>query len=77
MNDYGGYMSIGYDSAKVPAPATAPVVTSSFLGPIGRVTVDVDGTRVVAQVTGSSRASLSPGTPVTVTPHPVPVALAD
>ena len=59
-----------------PDPAgTGRVVTTSFLGPTSRVTVAVGEMLVVAQVASGRLAELTPGTPVTVTLQPVPVAL--
>jgi putative spermidine/putrescine transport system ATP-binding protein len=56
---------------------TGSVLTSSFLGPISKVTVAVGDLLVVAQVASGRLASLTPGTPVRVTLQPVPVAVAD
>ena len=58
------------------AGGTGKVLTSSFLGPTSRVTVGVGDQVIVAQVASGLLASLTPGTPVRVTLHPVPVALA-
>nr|WP_221377354.1 ABC transporter ATP-binding protein [Actinoplanes polyasparticus] len=52
------------------------VLTTSFLGPISKVTVTVGDVLVVAQVATDRLGSLTPGTPVRVTLQPVPVALA-
>ncbi|MGW4463972.1 ABC transporter ATP-binding protein [Micromonospora sp. NPDC004704] len=53
------------------------VLAASFLGPISRVTVTMpDDTLVVAQVSSSRLTEFTPGTPVRVTLHPSPVALA-
>ncbi|WP_250009717.1 ABC transporter ATP-binding protein [Actinoplanes sp. M2I2] len=52
------------------------VLTTSFLGPISKVTIAVGDVLVVAQVATDRLASLTPGTPVRVTLRPVPVALA-
>ncbi|MCM4080206.1 ABC transporter ATP-binding protein [Paractinoplanes hotanensis] len=52
------------------------VLTTSFLGPISKVTVTVGEVLVVAQVATDRLGSLAPGTPVRVTLQPVPVALA-
>ncbi|MBG0562117.1 ABC transporter ATP-binding protein [Actinoplanes aureus] len=54
---------------------SARVLTSSFLGPTSRVTVTVGEQLVVAQVPSGRLPDLTPGTPVRVTLHPVPVAL--
>lgn len=54
------------------------VLAASFLGPTSRVTVALpDGVTVVAQVPSGRLPELTPGTPVRLTLHPVPVALAD
>jgi putative spermidine/putrescine transport system ATP-binding protein len=53
------------------------VLTSSFLGPISKVTVTVGEILVVAQVASARLGELSPGTPVRVALRPVPVTLAD
>jgi putative spermidine/putrescine transport system ATP-binding protein len=56
----------------------ARVLAASFLGPTSRVTVGLpDGATVVAQVPSGRLPELTPGTPVRLTLHPVPVALAD
>ncbi|MBM2616431.1 ABC transporter ATP-binding protein [Actinoplanes sp. LDG1-06] len=52
------------------------VLTTSFLGPISKVTVTVGEQLVVAQVATDRLASLAPGTPVRITLQPSPVALA-
>ena len=52
------------------------VLTTSFLGPISKVTITVGDVLVVAQVATDRLGSLAPGTPVRVTLRPVPVALA-
>ncbi|MDT4990112.1 MAG: putative spermidine/putrescine transport system ATP-binding protein [Actinoplanes sp.] len=51
------------------------VLTTSFLGPTSRVTVDVGGTLVIAQIASDRVAELTTGTPVRVELRPVPVAL--
>ncbi|MEV4350140.1 ABC transporter ATP-binding protein [Actinoplanes sp. NPDC049596] len=52
------------------------VVTSSFLGPISKVTVMVGDVLVVAQVASDRLPTLPAGAPVKVTLQPSPVALA-
>ncbi|XVU20789.1 ABC transporter ATP-binding protein [Actinoplanes sp. CA-054009] len=52
------------------------VVTTSFLGPISKVTVAVGEVLVVAQIASDRLASLPAGAPVRVTLAPSPVALA-
>jgi putative spermidine/putrescine transport system ATP-binding protein len=59
------------------AGGTGRVLTSSFLGPTSRVTVAVGDHVIVAQIPSGLLPSLAAGTPVRVTLHPVPVALAD
>ncbi|MEV0902777.1 ABC transporter substrate-binding protein [Actinoplanes sp. NPDC049802] len=58
-NDYGGYMSIGYDSAKVPAPATV----ADLLKPAykGKVALNGDPTQAGAAFGGVQMASLANG----------------
>jgi putative spermidine/putrescine transport system ATP-binding protein len=51
------------------------VLTTSFLGPMSRVTVEVGDALVVAQVASGRLAELAAGTPVRVGLRPVPVAL--
>jgi putative spermidine/putrescine transport system ATP-binding protein len=53
------------------------VLTASFLGPTSRVTVDLDGMLVVAQVASDRIGALVTGTPVRIALRPVPVALED
>jgi putative spermidine/putrescine transport system substrate-binding protein len=58
-NDYGGYMSIGYDSAKVPAPTTI----ADLLKPVykGKVALNGDPTTAGAAFTGVVMAALGSG----------------
>jgi putative spermidine/putrescine transport system substrate-binding protein len=58
-NDYGGYMSVGYDSAKVPAPATV----ADLLKPAykGKVALNGDPTQAGAAFSGVEMASLANG----------------
>ncbi|GID28160.1 ABC transporter ATP-binding protein [Paractinoplanes brasiliensis] len=58
------------------AEGDAAVLTTSFLGPISKVTVTVGEHLVVAQVATDRLPSLAPGTPVRVSLSPNPVALA-
>ncbi|MGW4947715.1 ABC transporter ATP-binding protein [Actinoplanes sp. NPDC004185] len=55
----------------------ARVLSTAFLGPTSRVTVEVADSIVVAQVSGESLAELPVGTPVRIELRPVPVALQD
>ena len=58
-NDYGGYMSIGYDSAKVPAPATvADLLKPEYKG---KVALNGDPTQAGAAFAGVLMASLGSG----------------
>src|SRR4051794_475133 len=58
-NDYGGYMSIGYDSAKVPAPATiADLLKPQYKG---KVALNGDPTQAGAAFSGVMMASLGSG----------------
>jgi len=59
VNDYGGYMSIGYDSSKAPAPATV----SDLLKPEykGKVALNGDPTQAGAAFSGVMMASLGNG----------------
>ena len=58
-NDYGGYMSIGYDSAKVPAPASV----ADLLKPAykGKVALNGDPTQAGAAFSGVMMAALGSG----------------
>src|SRR5690242_1290144 len=56
INDYGGYMSIGYDSAKVPAPASiADLLKPEYKG---KVALNGDPTQAGAAFSGVMMASL-------------------
>jgi putative spermidine/putrescine transport system substrate-binding protein len=59
VNDYGGYMSIGYDASKVPAPASV----SDLLGPAykGKVALNGDPTQAGAAFNGVVMAALGSG----------------
>jgi putative spermidine/putrescine transport system substrate-binding protein len=59
VNDYGGYMSIGYDAGKVPAPTKV----SDLLKPAykGKVALNGDPTKAGAAFIGVVMASLSQG----------------
>jgi putative spermidine/putrescine transport system substrate-binding protein len=59
VNDYGGYMSIGYDAAKVPAPATV----TDLLKPEfkGKVALNGDPTQAGAAFNGVVMAALGNG----------------
>jgi putative spermidine/putrescine transport system ATP-binding protein len=59
------------------AAGTGKVLTTSFLGPTSRVTVEVGETIVIAQIESGRVGSLPAGTPVRVELRPVPVALDD
>jgi len=62
VSDYGGYMSIGYDAGKVPAPKTV----ADLLKPAykGKVTLNGDPTKAGAGFSGVVMAALSQaGTP--------------
>jgi putative spermidine/putrescine transport system substrate-binding protein len=59
VNDYGGYMSIGYDSAKVPAPtAVADLLKPEYKG---KVALNGDPTQAGAAFSGVVMASLGTG----------------
>jgi putative spermidine/putrescine transport system ATP-binding protein len=51
------------------------VLTTSFLGPTSRVTVELGETLVVAQIASGRVGELAAGTPVRLELRPVPVAL--
>jgi len=59
VNDYGGYMSIGYDAGKVPAPAKV----EDLLKPAykGKVALNGDPTKAGAAFSGVVMAALSKG----------------
>jgi len=62
----------------VPDPAGAGrVLSTAFLGPTSRVTVEVGQSVVVAQISGELLADLAVGAPVRVELRPVPVSLED
>ncbi|GAA2639159.1 ABC transporter substrate-binding protein [Paractinoplanes durhamensis] len=59
VNDYGGYMSIGYDSAKVPAPTSvADLLKPEYKG---KVALNGDPTQAGAAFGGVQMASLANG----------------
>ncbi|GGN66274.1 ABC transporter substrate-binding protein [Actinoplanes lobatus] len=67
VNDYGGYMSIGYDSAKVPAPATV----DDLLKPEykGKVALNGDPTQAGAAFGGVQMVAVAKGgTPEDIKP---------
>jgi putative spermidine/putrescine transport system substrate-binding protein len=59
VNDYGGYMSIGYDAGQVPAPTTV----ADLLGPAykGKVALNGDPTQAGAAFNGVVMAALGSG----------------
>ncbi|MEV4535248.1 ABC transporter substrate-binding protein [Asanoa sp. NPDC049518] len=59
VNDYGGYMSIGYDSSKVPAPTSiADLLGSAYKG---KVALNGDPTQAGAAFNGVVAAALGSG----------------
>jgi putative spermidine/putrescine transport system substrate-binding protein len=59
VNDYGGYMSVGYDSSKVPAPtAFADLLKPAYKG---KVALNGDPTKAGAAFAGVQMASLANG----------------
>jgi putative spermidine/putrescine transport system substrate-binding protein len=59
VNDYGGYMSVGYDSAKVPAPTSiADLLKADYKG---KVALNGDPTQAGAAFGGVQMASLASG----------------
>lgn len=59
VNDYGGYMSIGYDSAKVPAPTSVDdLMKPQFQG---KVALNGDPTKAAAAFAGVQMVSLTQG----------------
>ncbi|SHM95238.1 ABC transporter substrate-binding protein [Cryptosporangium aurantiacum] len=59
VNDYGGYMSIGYDSSKVPAPTSvADLLKPEYKG---KVALNGDPTQAGAAFSGVVMASLGNG----------------
>ncbi len=59
VNDYGGYMSIGYDSAKVPAPTTmADLLKADYKG---KVALNGNPTEAGAAFAGVQMASVANG----------------
>jgi putative spermidine/putrescine transport system substrate-binding protein len=59
VNDYGGYMSIGYDSAKVPAVTTVDDLLGS--GFKGKVALNGDPTQAGAAFSGVMMTSVASG----------------
>ncbi|MGZ4720186.1 ABC transporter substrate-binding protein [Oryzihumus sp.] len=59
VNDYGGYMSIGYDAGKVPAPASV----TDLLKPAykGKVALNGDPTKAGAAFSGVVMAAIAQG----------------
>ncbi|GAA2688734.1 ABC transporter substrate-binding protein [Actinoplanes palleronii] len=59
VNDYGGYMSIGYDSAKVPAPTSvADLLKAEYKG---KVALNGDPTQAGAAFGGVQMVSIAQG----------------
>ncbi|NJC81971.1 solute-binding protein [Planosporangium mesophilum] len=59
VNDYGGYMSIGYDASKVPAPQTvADLLKPEYKG---KVALNGDPTQAGAAFSGVAMAALGNG----------------
>jgi putative spermidine/putrescine transport system substrate-binding protein len=59
VQDYGGYMSVGYDSAKVPTVSSLPdLMQSAFKG---KVALNGDPTKANAALNGVMMASLASG----------------
>jgi putative spermidine/putrescine transport system substrate-binding protein len=59
INDYGGYMSVGYDSSKVPAPtAFADLLKPAYKG---KVALNGDPTKAGAAFAGVQMASIASG----------------
>ncbi len=59
INDYGGYMSIGYDSAKVPAPTTvADLLKADYKG---KVALNGNPTEAGAAFAGVQMVSIAQG----------------
>jgi putative spermidine/putrescine transport system substrate-binding protein len=59
VNDYGGYMSIGYDSSKVPAPqSVADLLKPEYKG---KVALNGDPTQAGAAFSGVAMAALGNG----------------
>ncbi|MFK3983350.1 ABC transporter substrate-binding protein [Micromonospora sp. NPDC050397] len=59
VNDYGGYMSIGYDASKVPAPqSVADLLKPEFKG---KVALNGDPTQAGAAFSGVAMAALGNG----------------
>lgn len=59
VNDYGGYMSVGYDSSKVPAPTSfADLLKPAYKG---KVALNGDPTKAGAAFAGVQMASIANG----------------
>lgn len=59
VNDYGGYMSIGYDSAKVPAPTSVKDLLKAAYK--GKVALNGDPTKAGAAFAGVQMVSIAEG----------------
>jgi putative spermidine/putrescine transport system substrate-binding protein len=68
VNDYGGYMSIGYDSSKVPAPTSvADLLKPAYKGKVAlngdptQAGAAFSGVQMVALANGGSAGDIAPG----------------
>ena len=59
VNDYGGYMSVGYDSSKVPAPTSLDDLLKADYK--GKVALNGDPTKAGAAFAGVQMASIASG----------------
>ena len=59
VNDYGGYMSVGYDSSKVPAPTSLEDLLKADYK--GKVALNGDPTKAGAAFAGVQMASIASG----------------
>ena len=54
VNDYGGYMSVGYDSAKVPAPTTmADLLKADYKGKVALNGNPTEAGELMVEIIGS------------------------
>ncbi len=69
-------VSLASDAAAEPGPLTGTVIAVTFLGATSRVTVDLGGTTVLAQLPTSDAAALSAGSRVTLAIRRDPVLVS-
>ncbi len=68
-------VSVASDGAAQAGPLVGTVIAVAFLGAVSRVTVDLDGTPVLAQMPTSATSEIPAGTRVRLTLRPDPVLI--